>query len=91
MSKLTIPLSAVNVGGALHNWYYNNCVLRSDVVKSTDDNNAYAIDNFNLNWNAINILLGNSGDIEFYLMAVHANIALLGDNVPDGLPNRLCR
>lgn len=89
MSKLTIPISAVKTGGALFNWFYNNCTLRSDVEKSTDSVNAYAIDNFDLSFANIETLLTQGGEIEFYLMAIHANIALLGDNVPVGLPNRL--
>jgi hypothetical protein len=89
MTKLTFPLSVVEVGGALFNWYYNNVQLRSDVTKSSDASNAYAVNNFGLTFNAIKTLLTNGGDVEFYLMAVHANIDLLGDTVPDGLPNRM--
>jgi hypothetical protein len=89
MVKLTIPLSAVSVSGALFNWYYNNCVLRSDIIKGIDGANVTAEDSFSLTFAQINTLLTNGGDAEFYLMAVHADIDLLGDTVPVGLPNRI--
>lgn len=90
MAKLTIPLSAVQNGAPFFGWYYNNCILKSSQISlTTDVTNAYAINSFNLAWSAINTLLTNGGEMEFYLMAVRANIDLLADTVPDGCPNRM--
>lgn len=90
MAKLTIPLSVVQAGEAFADWYYNNCILRaSQVALTTDETNAYAVNSFKLGWNAINTLLANGGEMEEYLMAIHAGIDLLADTVPDGCPNRM--
>jgi hypothetical protein len=90
MAKLTIPLATVQKGGAFEDWYYNNCLLRSgQVILETDDTNAYAVDTFNLNETQLLALLSNSGDIEEYLMGIHAPYSLLNQDVPVGLPNRL--
>lgn len=87
MSKVTIPSQHVQTGGALFDWYYDNCVLRSDVVKTNDGANAVAEDNFQLTRaEVVNILL-NNGEVEKYLMAVRANMALMDEDVPVTLPN----
>ncbi len=87
MSRVQIPLTAVEVGGNLNAWYYNNCVLRSDVTKSTDDDNANASDNFNLSLSEVANILAESGEVYEYLMAVKAPIAILDADVPNDLPN----
>lgn len=89
MSKIQIPIANVQTGGSLFNWYYNNCIIRSDVSKSTDDNFAYAEDNFNLSIAEVTSILTTGGEVEQYLMAIEADIAILSTNVPSGLPNRL--
>lgn len=89
MSKVTIPLIAVEIGGTLNSWYYNNCVLRSDVVKTTDDVNATAADSFEFSLADVASILAEGGEVSEYLMAVQSPIALLDTDVPEGLPNRL--
>lgn len=90
MAKLTIPLATVQKGGAFENWYYNNCILRAGQIGlQTDDTNAYAIDSFNLGETQLLALLSNGGEIEEYLMSIHAPYSLLNQDVPVGLPNRL--
>jgi hypothetical protein len=76
MSKITIPLTEVITGGTLKNWYYDNCIIRSDVVKTTDTAYAYAEDTFDL-----------GGEVEGYLMAVNATINIMSTNVASTLPN----
>lgn len=87
MSKVTIPSAGVQVGGTLHDWYYNNCVLRSDVVKTNDGINAIAEDNFSLTRAEVNNIMTAGGQVEKYLMGVRANMALMGDDIPSSLPN----
>lgn len=89
MSKITLPLSAVVIGGALQDFYYNNCVIRSDVNKSNDGNNVIAENGFDLSIAEIGAILSNGGEVENHLMAVKAPIALLDIEVPEGLPSRL--
>lgn len=89
MSKITIPISEVQIGGSLFNFYYNNCILRSDVAKETNSINATAIADFNLSIGEVGSILNNGGEVEEYLMSVKGPIALLDQDVPEGLPNRL--
>jgi len=89
MSKIEIPIAEVEIGGSLFNFYYNNAIIRSDVQKTTTDTLATASDNFNLSISEVASILAGSGEVYEYLMAVRAPIAILGANVPVGLPKRL--
>jgi len=89
MSKITLPLTAVETGGALNSFYYNKCVLRSDVSKTNDGVNVIATDSFSFSLSEVASILNNGGEVSEYLMAVRAPIALLDVDVPVGLPKRL--
>lgn len=82
-----IPRTAVEIGGALHDWYYNKCLLRTEVNTATDDTWATAEDGFILSIAEVNNILIAGGEVEGYLMAVRAPIALMDISVPDTLPN----
>lgn len=86
MSKITIPLAEVEIGGSLFNWYYNHAVIRSDVSKVTTDTEAIATDGFKLSISEVNNILTAGGEVKEYLMAVRAPIAIMGTSVPDTLP-----
>lgn len=88
MSKIEIPIAEVEIGGALFDFYYNKCMIRSDVVKETTDTTATAIDNFDLSITDVADILAEGGEVSEYLMAVRAPIALLDTDVPVGLPKR---
>ena len=87
MSKIIIPIDAVKIGGALNSFYYDNAILRSDVITLTDETNATADGVFDLSIADVGSILDALGDTEGYLMAVQTPIALLDLDVPDPLPN----
>ena len=86
MSKVKIPLTEVEISGSLQSWYYNNAILRSDVMKSTDSTYAYASDSFQLTISEVGNILNAGGEVEEYLMAVKAPIAIMNTDVPSTLP-----
>lgn len=88
MAKITLPIEEVQNGGTLHDWYYDEAIIRSDINKKTDGVNATAEGTFNLTLGNVGSILANGGEVESYLMAVHAPISLLDTDVPEGLPKR---
>ncbi len=89
MSKATIPLIAVEIGGDLQAWYYNNCVLRSDVTKTIEGTNVVAENGFEFTIGEVNNILAETGEVEEYLMAVRSPISIMSTDVPDTLPKYL--
>jgi len=88
MSKIEIPIISVESGGPLFGFYYNNCTLRSDVVKVTSDVLATASDNFDLSMAEIDAILDESGEVYEQLMAIRVtNMRFRDSPVPDTLPN----
>ena len=94
MSVIKIPTTSVEVpGGAVFELFYNKAVLRTIVIKSEETIatvlHSVATGTIQLSIADIIDILGESGDVFEHLMAVRAPIALLGQDVPDGLPERL--
>ena len=89
MSIIKIPIAEVEVGGSLQSFYYDNCVIRSDVSKITDDVWATATDNFDLSIGQVNSILLAGGEVYEHLMAVKAVIGIMDFAVPSTLPNYL--
>lgn len=89
MAKIILPIAEVQNGGTLHSWYYDEAIIRSDVNKKTDSINATAEGIFDLSLGNVGSILTNGGEVEAYLMAVHAPMSLLDTEVPDGLPKRM--
>jgi hypothetical protein len=84
---LEIPLIEVEIGGSVFNYYYNNVILRADVVQTTTNGTATATGNISPDIAEVNSILTAGGETFEYLMAIKANIALLDTDVPDPLPN----
>jgi len=89
MTKIILPIAEVQNGGTLHGWYYDEAIIRSDINKKTDAVLATAEGIFNLSISDVGTILANGGEVEAYLMAVHAPMSLLDTEVPEGLPKRM--
>lgn len=89
MSKVTMPIEAVQSGGSLETLYYDSALIRSDVLKSTNETEAIAEGVFKMSINEVNSILTALGEVYGYLMAIRAPKTIFDIAVPDGLPNRL--
>lgn len=87
--KIVIPLNEVISTGSLKDFYDDLIKVQSGLTISNDGTNV-TIENGNLNLGLgeINQILTAGGEVYGYLLAIQADIALLGDDLPDGLPNR---
>jgi len=87
MSKVTIPIAEVEIGGSLQTWHYDNAIIRTDVTKTIDNGNSIVEGNLDLSISDIGNILAVAGEVEEHLMSIYAPIALLDSDVPDPLPN----
>ena len=86
--RFEIPTSAVEVGGVLHDFYYNLFIGRSDLVRTVNDGMITVTGELVLSLGDIYNITEYGGNIFEYLAAIKCNIGLLGlDIVPD-LPKR---
>lgn len=86
--KFTVPTTSIQKGGSLEDFYYDLLIGRSDLSKISDNGNTVVQGELVLTVSQVNQILQAGGEVEQYLMAVKADIALLGDDLPGGLPNR---
>ena len=94
MSIIKIPTTAVEVpGGAVFELFYNRAVLRTIVIKSEetieDILHSVATGVIQLEIGDIDDILDAGGEVFQHLMAVRAPRALLNQEVPEGIPERL--
>lgn len=93
MAKLTIPLTAVQIGGNLRDWFYNNVVLNSEITYKPEGANLVVNDDFAtnklvMNQQAIINILAEGGEVSEYLAGIRAPNTLGAVTVPVGLPER---
>lgn len=86
--KFTVPTTAIQKGGALEDFYYDLLVGRSDLTKSATNGSTIVEGELILTVAQVKQILTASGEVEQHLMAVKADIAILGNDVPNGLPSR---
>lgn len=86
--KFTVPTLEIQKGGSLEDFYYNLLVGRSDLTKSSINGNTIVEGELVLTVTQVNQILQAGGEVEQYLMAIKADITMLGDDVPEGLPSR---
>lgn len=86
--RFTVPTPAIQKGGSLEDFYYDLLIGRSDLSKISDNGNTIVQGGLVLTVSQVNQILQAGGEVEQYLMAVKSDIALLGNDLPDGLPNR---
>lgn len=87
--KFTVPTTSIQKGGSLEDFYYDLLIVgRSDLSKISDNGNTIVQGELVLSISQVNQILIAGGEVEQYLMAIKADIALLGDDLPTGLPNQ---
>ncbi len=86
--KFIVPTISIQKGGSLEDFYYDLLIVRSDLSKIPDDGNTIVQGELVLSVSQVYEILVAGGEVEQYLMAVKADIALFGDDLPDDLPNR---
>ena len=87
--KAIIPLNEVLSGGSLKDFYDDLIKVRSDREISNDGINVFIeSDNLDLTISEQVQILNVGGEIEQYLMAIRADIGLLGTDIPNGIPNQ---
>ncbi len=84
-----MPIAEVQTGGSLEILYYDSALIRSDVLKSTNETEAIAEGVFKMSIAEVNSVLAAGGEVEGYLMAIRAPKSLFDTDVPVGIPNRL--
>lgn len=87
MSKIEIPIEEIKQDGSLQKWHYDNAIIRSDVIKTTENGTAKVQGIIDMSIGEVNDILQAGGEVYEYLMAVKAVIAFLDLDVPDPLPN----
>lgn len=85
--KLTVTKTSIEVGGTLHDLFYNKTVGRYDLSGSYDNGNTIVQGEIDFTRGELNKVLTNGGLVEEYLMCIVADIAILDDNVPGSMPN----
>jgi len=86
MAKITLPIAEIELGGSMQNWHYDNAIIRTDVKKSIVNGDAITEGTLDLSIANVGAVLTAGGEVEAYLMAVQAPLALLDFDVPAGLP-----
>jgi len=86
--KFTVPTTSIQTGGTLESFYYDLLVGRSDLTRTASNGNTIVEGDLLLTLGQINQILTAGGEVEEYLLAIKADVAILGDLLPDGLPNR---
>lgn len=86
MAKVTLPIAEIEIGGSMQQWHYDNAIIRTDVKKSIVGSDSITEGTLDLALANVAAILGVAGEVEAYLMAVQAPIALLDTDVPAGLP-----
>jgi hypothetical protein len=82
--KITIPKIAAHYGGNLFELYYKIAVVDGDNITRTQNNGTITLSgNYELTISEILDILNEGGEIEEYLMAIRADIDILGDLLPD--------
>ena len=84
--KLTVIQSTIQVGGSLHDLFFNKTVGRSDLSGSYINGSAIIDGEIKLSRAELNTILVNGGFVDQYLMCVVADKAILNDNVPISMP-----
>lgn len=92
MAKITIPLSSVQITGTLHDWFYNNVQLNSEISNQPSGGNLMindinATNKLVLSQVQILNILTAGGEVEEYLAGIRAPNSLAGVTVPSGLPD----
>jgi hypothetical protein len=85
--KFIVPTSTIQTGGSLEDFYYDLLVGRSDLDRYEENGNTVCEGNLILTLGQINQILTAGGEVYEYLLAVRADIALLGDDLPSNSPN----
>jgi len=82
--KITVPKTAAHYGGNLFELYYKIAVVDGDNITRTQNNgNIILFGDYELTINEILDILNEGGEVEEYLMAIRADIDILGDLLPD--------
>ncbi len=88
--RFTLPLDTIEVGGALHDYYYNLLVGRSDLKRTVSNDIVTVEGDLELSLpDLYSIVQTGGGEVYEYLISVKSDISLLGEFVSEGLPNRL--
>ena len=87
MSKITLPIAEIEIGGTMQTWHYDNALIRSDIIKTTENGTAKVEGTIDMSINDVGQILTAGGEVFGYLMAVKAIIGILDADVPDPLPN----
>lgn len=88
MSKITIPKTETDIGGSMNTWFFNEALSVSNILKSTENGTQKIEGLIDMSISDVASILAALGEVEEYLMAIKAPIALLDTDVPVGLPNR---
>lgn len=86
--KFTIPTTEIQTGGSLESFYYDLLVGRGDLTRVQDNGTTEVSGDLELTLGHINQILNAGGEVSEYLLAIQADVTLLGDDLPVGLPNR---
>lgn len=86
--KFIVPTQEIQTEGSLKDFYYDLFVGRSDINRRESGDNTIIEGELILTVFQVNQILQAGGEVEQYLMAAKADIALLDDDLPDDLPNR---
>ncbi len=86
--KFIVPTTSIQKTGSLEDFYYDLLVGRDDLNKIQNGSNTEVTGNLELTLGQINQILAEGGEVYEYLVAVKADIGILGDDLSDGLPNR---
>ena len=82
--KITFPKTEAIYGGALFELYYKIAVVEGDNINKTQDNGTVTLSgDYELTISEIVDILDVGGEVEEYLMAIKADIDILGDELPD--------
>lgn len=82
--KITIPKTSAHYGGNLFELYYKIAVVDGDNITRTQNNGTITLSgDYELTISEILDILNEGGEVEEYLMAIRADIDILGDLLPD--------
>jgi hypothetical protein len=82
--KITIPKTSAHYGGNLFELYYKIAVVDGDNISRVQNNGTITLSgDYELTISEILDILNEGGEVDEYLMAVRADIDILGDLLPD--------